>query len=212
MTEFRALRESELDRLDNEAIVDYILAAREAGERESERRAVNVLANAFWPVICAWVRRKVPADDVEDVAQEALLSLLRSTFEGKLVGQFGAILKTITQRRIADYFRGRERRPDVTPLGGEHEGEEGVWAEEPASEDAAASVELRAVVEAVLAGRSELHQEVIRLYGPNVAGFLDLPADEVAARITDGGGEMSPSNVHQIWSRFKRDLRAELDG
>lgn len=66
----------------------------------------------------------------------------------------------------------------------------------------------------MLASRNEMHQRVIRLYGPNVAGFMDLPAEEVKVRIdaAPGNEAVSVDNVAQIWSRFKRDLRAELDG
>ena len=109
---------------------------------------------------------------------------------------------------IADYHRDRERRPDTDPLASEHEGEEDVWSEEPAHEAETAAVEIGDVVARVLATRSDAHQQVIQLYGPNMAGFMDLPADEVAARV-DG---MTPANVHQIWRRFKTDLEAALNG
>lgn len=208
MSEFRALSESELDRLGNEALVGYIAEAREAGDLDAERRASNVLAYAFWGTVCAWVRRKVPRDDVEDVAQEVLASVLRSSFDGKVIGQFGAFLRTIAARRIADYHRDRERQLRGDPLPAEHEGDEDIWGEEPADEDETATIELRDLVDRVLATRSGVHREVIRLYGPNVAGFMDLPADEVAARV-DG---MTPANVHQIWRRFKTDLEPALNG
>ena len=208
MSDFRALSESELDRLDDDELVAYIASAREAGDQVAERRAANVLAHAFWGTICAWVRRTVPRDDVEDVAQEVLASLLRSSFDGKVIGQFGAFLRTITKRRIADYYRDRERRLTGDPLPSEHGGDDDVWGEEPVEGDEAAAVELRDVVDRVLAARSETHQEVIRLYGPNVAGFMDLPAGAVADRVD----AMTPANVHQIWRRFKTDLEAELDG
>ena len=58
---------------------------------------------------------------------------------------------------------------------------------------------MREVIDRVLAERSEVHREVIRLYGPNVADFLDLSGDETAARINerfDGeamtGGQRAP--------------------
>ena len=88
----------------------------------------------------------------------------------------------------------------------------GAGARNRAARPSAAEIELRAVIDRVLAGRSEVHREVIRLYGPNVAGFLDLTGDETAAQINErfDGEPMSVANVHQIWKRFKNDLELEL--
>ncbi len=114
---FRRLSPSELDRLSDQQLVDYVHAARAAGEAECEKDAVGVLVNGFWPQIKAWVRMRTPEADVEDVAAEVVASLMRSTFDGKVVGEFGAFAKRIAQRRVADYFRERERRLSADPLG-----------------------------------------------------------------------------------------------
>lgn len=202
----------DLDRLTDAALLAYLAAAREAGHRDAERDAVEILVNGFWPQIVGWVSAKTPREDVDDVAQEVVISLMRSTFDGKAIGQFGAFVRTIAKRRVADYHRDRERHPDPDRLPSEHRDDEDVWGEEPSDEDETAVVELREVVERVRATRSEVHREVIALYGPNVAGFLDLSGEETAARIQERfpGEKMSEANVHQIWKRFKTDLEAEL--
>ena len=209
---FERLSAYELDRLDDGALVDYVHAAREAGEREAERDAIGLLVYAFWPRITSWVRMDTPAQDVEDVVAETVASLMRASFDGKVIGQFGAFARTVAKRRVADYWRERKRRIDADPLGGDLQGDDERWGEEPSSEDGTDEAELRAVIERVLADRSEVHREVIRLYGPNVAGFLDLPGGETAARINErhGGESMTVANVHQIWKRFKNDLEREL--
>ena len=219
MTEFRPLRESELDHLGDQALVDYIVAAREAGDAAAERRAVGVLAFAFEEIVKAWVRKDMGSapQDVDDVVMDVMQSAIRSSFEGKVIGEFGSFLKTIAARRVVDYFRRRGRRPREAPLPAEHEGEgegeDGIWGVGPSHDGGAGVTELRDAVERVLASRSQMHRKVIRLYGPNVAGFMDLPAAEVKARIdADGSGDsVGVDNVAQIWSRFKRDLEAELD-
>ena len=207
---FKRLSQSGLAGLGNQALVDYIAAAREAGERSAEKEAVGILAYGFEPTVRGWVRMRMGSapQDVDDVVMEVLQSALRSSFEGKVVGEFGAFLKTITSRRVVDYFRERGRQLAMSPLGSEHEGDDGVWGDEPFVEDDTTGMEVRELVDRLLADHNEQHQQVIRLYGPEVAGCQDLPAEEVAARI-DG---ISVANVHKIWSRFKRDVEAELDG
>ena len=203
---FRRLNDIELGRLTDEALIDYIVAARGAGERAAEKQAVAHLAFGFERTIFCWVRmgmRSASPEDIADVVMEVQHSAIRSSFEGKVIGEFGAFLKKIAQRRVADFYRQQARQLDTDPLPEENQGDENVWGEDPHDEDFTASAELRDVIDRVLSTRSEQQREVIRLYGPNVAGFLDLPADEVAARI-DG---MTPANVHKIWSRFKQDLR-----
>ena len=211
MGSFRRLNDSELGRLSDEALVDYIVAAREAGERQAEKHAVGHLAFGFERTIFAWVRMgmgSAPREDIEDVVIEVQHSAIRSSFEGKVIGEFGAFLKRITQRRVADFFRQRGRQLSADPLAAENQGDDRVWGGDPYEEDFTASAELRDVIDRVLARRSEQQREVIRLYGPNMAGFLDLSADEVADRIAG----MSTDNVHKIWSRFRQDLKRELDG
>lgn len=210
MEYFARLSQSELAGLGNETLVDYVAAAREAGERAAEKEAVGILAYGFEPTIRTWVRMRMGSapQDVDDVVMEVLQSALRSSFEGKVVGEFGAFLKTITSRRVVDYFRERGRQLAMSPLGSEHEGDDGVWGGEPFTEDDPTAMEVLELVDRVLGERNEQHRQVIRLYGPEVAGCQDLPAEEVAARV-DG---ISVANVHKIWSRFKRDLEAELRG
>lgn len=213
MATFEALPPHRLDGLDDEGLVDYVAAAHAAGDLEAERAGLGLLAFAFEPRIRGWVGLSVPRQDHDDVVIEVQASLIKASFEGKVVGQFGAFLKAITKHRAADYWRVHERRGDPVPLGNEHEGD-GEAGRVASTEDETAVTELREVVERMLATRNPLHQKVIRLYGPNVAGFLDLPADEVKAAIDgdDSTDTVGVDNVAQIWSRFKRDLREELDG
>lgn len=211
MNDFKRLPEHRLQALSDEALVEYAAAAHAARDADAERSALGCLAYGWEPVIRARVALKVPKQDHDDVILEVQESLIRSTFEGKVVGQFGAFLRTITQRRIADYHRERERRREHEGVdtGREDREEPGVI---PITADETGAADLRAVVERVLARRSPLHQRVIRLYGPEVAGFMNLTAAEVKEAIDgDGTNEtVSVDNVAQIWSRFRRELREEL--
>ncbi len=214
MSDFEPLPPHRLGALSDEALVDYVAAAHEAGEGEAEREALAVLAFGWEGVIRARVALKVPPEDRDDVVVEIQESLMYASFEGKMIGQFGAFLRTITQRRIADYHRTRSRQPGVESLD-EGWNDEDEWGEpEPAAPDETGLVDLRDAVERVLATREPMHRKVIALYGPEVAGFMNLSAAEVKEAIDgdDSGDTVSVDNVAQIWSRFKRDLRDELGG
>ena len=119
----------------------------------------------------------------------------------------------MTERRIADFTRTAKRRPDEAPLAEENADDDDVAGGQPSTADETGLIDHLDAVGRVLETRNPLHRKVIRLYGAGVPGFEDLSADQVCERIAaDGSGErMSVDNVAQIWSRFKRDLKGELD-
>jgi DNA-directed RNA polymerase specialized sigma24 family protein len=202
----------DLQRLSNEELIKYLLEQRDAGRPQCAKHALEVLAFGYWQQVQYRVRRKVPAPDVEDVAAGVIESAISSTFDGRAIGQFVSWLNTITHYRIADYHRSRERRPRPEPLPEEHEGEEEIWGAIGAEDGRLEAVLAREGAARVLSRRSAVHQDVIRLYGPNELNFVALAAAEAAARIeaTHPGEAMSEANVHQIWRRFKTDLQDEL--
>ncbi len=210
MADFKPLRPHQLARLSDDALVDYLHAARVAGEAAAEREAAAYLAYAFEPTIRGWVARSTPPDDVEDVVMEVIASALRTAFDGRVVGQFGSFLKQISRRRVADHFRERGRRLDTGPLPEEHSGDD-VWGTWPSDADEGDAVALADAVDRVLAGLNPLHRKVVRLYFGGMEGFEDLPADGVCARLAAEGERVSPDNVAKIASRFREALREELD-
>jgi RNA polymerase sigma factor (sigma-70 family) len=208
MAAFRRCPQSELDHLRDQELVDYLDAAREAEDNAALKDALGYLAFRFEGIVKARVVAKVPAEDVEDVTMEVLKSIVRGGFDGKLIAEFGAWVRTVTRRRIADYHRERERQPRLDSI---DSGDDERTGPEPIAEEETATAVIIDAVERVLAGRSELHQRVIRLYGPGMCGFEDLPAAEVCERLAADGDAVTADNVAQIWSRFKRDLRKDLD-
>jgi DNA-directed RNA polymerase specialized sigma24 family protein len=214
MADFRRRPQHELDRLSEQELVDYLDAARSAGDDAALTDAVSYLAFAFEGVIRARVAAKVAPQDIEDVTMEVLHSVIRTGFEGKLIAQFGALVRTITVRRIADHHRSRERvhAGEQESRGGERAGEDDRRGAEPAADDETGVVDLLDAVGRVLAELSELHRRVIRLYGPSVCGFENLTAAETCDRLAAEGENVSADNVAQIWSRFRRRLEEGLDG
>ena len=209
MTEFTRLEEMALDRLGDEDLVAYVVAAREAGQPEAGKRATDVLAFRIQPLVEARVAAKVGRDAQEDVVMEVLASFLQSAFDGKVILSVRAFVATIAKRRIADHYRRLERDPEQVPLPGGGDDDD-VWGAEPGAEDDTSAAGYMDAVERLLADRNEIHQRVIRLYGPEAMNGLDFTGAEVVAALAEQGEEITIANVQQIWHRFKSELEAEL--
>jgi DNA-directed RNA polymerase specialized sigma24 family protein len=146
MSDFRPLSETELAALSPERLIVYHHEARRLGRNDEARTALAILVWGFRDRVKYWVSRKVPAADVEDVANEVIESAIRSSFDRATPGQFGAWLRRIAQRRVADYHAAGARRPDQVPLPEEHEGEEEIWGVGGAIPDPTQEVVERSVV------------------------------------------------------------------
>ncbi|MEZ5075669.1 MAG: hypothetical protein R2691_12710 [Solirubrobacterales bacterium] len=211
MSDFERLDELGLDRLSDEELVAYVVAARAAGQPDAGRRAVEILAFRLQPLVEARVAAKVAPALREDLVMTVLESFVRSAFDGKVIASVRAFISTIARRRIADHYRSRERNPDQVPLPGEHGGEEDIWGEEPATEDATAVLEIEDAIERVLDRRSAKHRQMIMLYAPEPMGGENLNGAEVVERmLAEHGESTSVDNVAQVWRRFRVDLEKEL--
>jgi DNA-directed RNA polymerase specialized sigma24 family protein len=175
------LSEAELVRLSDDALIEYLRGAR----GESARTALAILVYGHWDNVLRRVALKVPAEAVEDVTAEVLVSAIQSAFDGESVGEFVVWLRTITARRIADFHR--RRAPQSVPL-------DDVVLEAPG----ASGLAVADVIEQVLARLSGEHRRVVE-----AVVFEGVPVADV-----DG---FSAANVHQITSRFRRALREELE-
>lgn len=212
MSDFERLDDWRLDKLSDEELVEYVSAARAAGQPDAGKRAIEIVSWRQEPLVKARVAAKLPPGAREDVVMESLESFVRSAFDGKVIGSVKAFASVIARRRIADYYRERERQPEQVPLPSEHQDDEEVWGEEPGVvEDATALVAAADAIERVLAKRSETHRRMIMLYAPGAMGGEDLSgADVVERMLADHGETVSIDNVQQVWRRFKVDLDMEL--
>lgn len=197
-------------KLSDEQIIEKAVVARDAGDQRELIRWVSAFVARRLPMVRGMVCRKVDREqDRDDVVQEVLASALGSahTIRGEHPGEFVNWLKTITSCRIADFLgrlvRDRERLESAdTPISrddGQHQ------LELPDSEDGYGELEALDVVFRVLVTRSETHQRAIRL---RIEGY---PSKEVASVFTEEDGGMTSANVDQIYSRFRKELKAELD-
>lgn len=208
MPEFRSRKDHQLDDLTDEEILAYALAARAAGALDHCTRALQILAFGYLDILHVRIAKKVPREQVEDVAGAAILraiaSLLKEgAFKGSSPGEFRAYLHTIVDRQVVDFFRARERRPEEAPLPEEHEGEEDFWRAAGMSPDELGAVEVQELIDKALDELNELHRHVVELYV-----FDKWGAEETADRI---GEEMTAANVHKIAQRFRDRMRELLE-
>ena len=73
--------------------------------------AFVLLYERYFPSVYARARFKIPESDVEDVTQEVFIAVLKSLGSYKSQSKFSTWIWTITNRKIADYYRLRNTRP-----------------------------------------------------------------------------------------------------
>jgi RNA polymerase sigma factor (sigma-70 family) len=204
LTGFRELPEHALSGLADDALIDYLRAAREAGRHDAMKAAVAVLVFGYHDTLMNRARLKLPDPDVADVVSETLASAIASAFDGSSVGEFKSWLHTILSRRIADYHDARTRRPKTAPLAGEHLGDDEVWGAEPSEPFEGDALHARGCLEqAYCELERDSHRAVIDLYV--------LRAHSAAETAELVGESMTEANVHQIASRFQRRFKQLLE-
>lgn len=198
---FRLLPDRELRRLSDDQLISYFRNARDAGEVASSRHALAVLVYGHEGNVKRRLSLLLPSHEIDDVTHDALVKAIAATFNGNSRGEFRSWLHTIVDRAAADWLRRKARRPAEGPLPSGDGDEDAGWKREPAAPSHSGEVELRLIIDEVMAELSELHRRVIDLHL-----FGALTAKEVCERI-DG---MSEDNVAQIASRFRAKLRKRL--
>lgn len=205
--DFRELSAYEIERLDDARLLAYIASARDAGKTGTAAMdGVRHLVFRHMDSVVARVRRKVPTQLVEDVAHDAMVQAITSAFSGTTIKEFHKWLNVIVQRHIADFYRGpKGRQLELDKEAGlrrqvDEEGED--LLAEIAEEGGYGEAEVQQLIDAVMAARSDEHQQVIDMlvWG----GYSAKEAAEAT-----GLGE---DNCYQIVRRFRVDLRAALDG
>jgi RNA polymerase sigma-70 factor (ECF subfamily) len=87
-----------------------------------QQDAFTMLYERHLPSVFNRVRYRIPESDVEDVTQEVFITALRSLKSFKGNAKFSTWLRTLTNRRVADYYRNKEvSETQSEPLRGEGE-------------------------------------------------------------------------------------------
>ncbi len=84
--------------------------------RAGDKEAFNVLCERYLAAIYNRLRMKLPPEEVEDVTQEVFLAATKSIKRFKGDASFYTWLSNIAQYKIADFYRRRGRKPELTEL------------------------------------------------------------------------------------------------
>ncbi len=140
------------------------------------------------------VRYLIPETDVEDVTQEVFIAVVKSLHSFRGEAQFGTWLRTLTNHKVAEYYRKRNRKREAP--------------EAPLSEPVGAGedsrlkmVEERVILRKALNQISETHREVIMLRFAEGMQFNDI------AKLTGQNLEATKS----LFRRAMSALRNQLD-
>ena len=191
----------ELAQLKDEELIRQAISARDAGDSESFRQAIDEFTTRRMSLVEYWVSQKSDGDETEDILAEALLSIAKGirSFKGSSVGELVEWMRTITSRRIADHYRAREKQLRTTPLVDQpSEDDPGEVAGKPESTDAS---NLRMLIEDLLSELDPAHRKAVEL---RIAGYSSKETAEQC------GARMTPANVDQIFSRFRKKLAKDL--
>lgn len=199
---FRPKNLNELAKLEDEALLAYLVSARKAGDRESLSVGIYVLVKQRLPMVQGMVARKTPEHLRKDLVDEIFGDICESAtrgFDGDHMGEFVNFIKTVTSRRIADSVRKNKRQIKGDSLDSD---DEDSWGPEPAGNlgDPESSAILRDAMKRVMDRRTEEQQKVI----------LMRLAGKPSKLVVEHFEGQTVANVDQLYFRFRKDLRAEL--
>jgi DNA-directed RNA polymerase specialized sigma24 family protein len=208
---FRRLKDYELSALSDEDLLAYAVAARAAGEADAMGEALAILVFRRYDDLVRRARLKVPPADAEDVAAKTFSDAALSAFQGHSEGEFWKLLSTVLARRVADYYTKREASPETTALPEEHADDEEIHGGPAAvTQDPTTAIPAQDVIDRELAKLSDTHRRVVEVFVLEGCDAAETVA-RVNAEYPNLAPPMSVDNVHQIASRFRKDLRRALE-
>jgi RNA polymerase sigma-70 factor (ECF subfamily) len=163
--------------------------------KNGKKEAFDALYHRYLRGVYNRVRYVVPESDIEDVTQEVFIAALKSLPSFRGDSQFGTWLRTLTNHKVAEFYRKRNRKqePPIASL------TEGSGRQEGNSPGV---LEERVLIQRALQKLPENYREVILLRFAE-----DLQFNEIAA--------VMDQNLEATKSLFRRAitaLRKHLDG
>ena len=80
--------------------------------KDGSQEAFDALYHRHLPIVYKRVRYVIPESDVEDVTQEIFIAVLRSLSSFRGEAQFGTWLRTLTNHKVAEFYRKRTRKQE----------------------------------------------------------------------------------------------------
>ncbi len=78
--------------------------------------AFNTLYERYLPNVYKRVRYIIPQQDVEDVTQDVFIAAFKSLASFRGESQFSTWLRTLTNHKVAEYYRRRNRKKEINPV------------------------------------------------------------------------------------------------
>ncbi|MGK2955856.1 MAG: sigma-70 family RNA polymerase sigma factor [Solirubrobacterales bacterium] len=198
-----------MQKLQDEALIEHLVAARDAGDDEQMALAVSILCFKYEPRIRAMgLAKGIKGTHLDDLVQDVFESSIKSAtgFSGSHVGEIVNWIKTITRFRIADYYKAIERVPDLDSIDATED--EGNFTIEPSEPGETSASPTRIMLYELLAEFPKPHRAVVIC---RLAGFK---SKEAASMINNESmideTSMTATNVDKIYSRFRTELRIRL--
>jgi RNA polymerase sigma-70 factor (ECF subfamily) len=156
--------------------------------KDGDQEAFNILYHRHITNVYKRVRYIIPEAEVEDVTQEVFIAAMKSLASFRGDSQFGTWLRTLTNHKVAEFYRkrGRKQEPQLAPLSdafGKMEGSTSKMMEE------------RIYIQKALHQLPENYREVIMLRFAE-----DLQFNEIA--------EQMNQNIEATKSLFRRAIIA----
>jgi hypothetical protein len=205
--EFIPKSELELEQLNDDELVAYLVAARDADAQEAVVTATGVLVFRRYEVQFLLIRGKVGTDhEAEEILAAVFESALRSPFKGSHTGEFFALLNIIRKRRVADFHQKKNSEGDQQQPADDDD----IFSGVAGPDDPEGEVVALVLLQELLAEESERDRMVIEM---KIDGHV---AKQIAERVNEEFPDLDPpmtfENVDQIFSRFKRRARPLLLG
>ena len=97
----------------SDSLTDQALAEM---AKDGDRRAFDVLCNRHLPSVYNRLRALLPPEAVEDMTQEVFVAALQGLSQFRGQSSFRTWIAGIVRHKVADYYRKRNRQPEVVPL------------------------------------------------------------------------------------------------
>jgi RNA polymerase sigma-70 factor (ECF subfamily) len=140
------------------------------------------------------VRYTIPQTDVEDVTQDVFCAALRSLPKFRGEAQFTTWLRTLTNHKVAEYYRRRSRKKETMQVDLEH-------AEKQSDHSNASSLEDLITLQNALNSLPNLYREVILLRFAE-----EMPFNEIADCLNK-----KPEAVKSLYRRAMAALHVTMD-
>lgn len=162
---------------------------------QGDSRAFNSLYDRYVKAVYKRVRYVIPGMDVEDITQEVFLAALGSLSSFRGEAKFSTWLRTLTNNKVAEYYRKRSRKKETEQVDLSH-------ADREKSHDNTSTLDNNIFIQNALFGLNKTYREVILLR------FADeLKFNEIANKL---GKNLEATK--SLYRRAMSALREELEG